>query len=83
MLIVFIVCTSTFLVFSFIHYAAKKKKPYKRALLSMLLGVVTLCAVNLLSSVTGVYIPITQLTLFSSLIGGMPGVAFLVLLSAF
>ena len=83
MLIAFIVFVSIFFVFSFIHYASKKKKPFKRALLSMLLGVATLCAVNLLASVTGVYIPLTKLTIFTSLIGGMPGVALLVLLSAF
>ena len=83
MLSVFIVCASTFLVFSFIHYASKKKKPYKRALISMLLGVLTLCAVNLLAGLTGVYIPVTRLTLLTSLVGGMPGVALLVLLSAF
>lgn len=83
MLIAFIVSVSTFLVFSFIHYASKKKKPFKRALLSMLLGVATLCAVDLLAGITGVYIPLTRLTLFTSLVGGMPGVALLVLLSAF
>ncbi|MBQ3331195.1 MAG: pro-sigmaK processing inhibitor BofA family protein [Ruminococcus sp.] len=83
MLIAFIVSVSTFLVFSFIHYAAKKKKPFKRALLSMVLGIAALCAVDLLAGVTGVYIPITRLTLLSSLIGGIPGVALLVLLSAF
>lgn len=83
MLLSFIVTASVFLVFSFIHYAAKKKKPFKRAFLSMLLGVLTLCAVDLLSGVSGVYIPVTRLTLFTSAAGGIPGVALLVLLSAF
>ncbi|MBQ3264969.1 MAG: pro-sigmaK processing inhibitor BofA family protein [Ruminococcus sp.] len=83
MLNVFIVTVSTFLVFSFIHYAAKKKKPFKRAFLSMLLGVATLCAVDLFAGLTGVYIPVTRLTLLTSLAGGVPGVALLVLLSAF
>lgn len=83
MLSVFIVSASTFLIFSFIHYASKKKKPFKRAFLSMLIGAAVLCAVNLLSGLTGVYIPVTRLTLFCSLVGGVPGVALLVLLSAF
>ena len=83
MLFVVIVLISSFLVFSFIHYAAKKKKPFKRALLSMLLGIATLCVVNLLAGLTGVYIPVTQLTLLTSVAGGVPGVALLVLLSAF
>ena len=83
MLFIVIVSLSTFLIFSFIHYAAKKKKPFKRAFLSMLIGVAVLCAVNLLSGFTGVYIPVTKLTLLTSMAGGIPGVALLVLLSAF
>ncbi len=72
-----------FLLISFIHYAAKKKKPFRRAFLSMLIGVLTLCAVNLLSPLTTVYIPVTELSLTVSAAGGIPGVALLVLLSAF
>lgn len=83
MLLLFIVSVSTFLIFSFIHYVAKKKKPFKRAFLSMLIGVFTLCAVNLLAGLTGVYVPVTNLTLMTSIAGGVPGVALMVLLSAF
>ena len=83
MLIAFIVSVGTFLVFSFIHFAAKKKKPFKRALLSMVLGLLTLGVVDLLSGLTSVYIPVTWLTMGTSLVGGVPGVALLVLLSAF
>ena len=72
-----------FLFFSFIHYAAKKKKPFKRAFLSMLTGILVLGAVNLLSSLTTVYIPVTELSLTVSAAGGIPGVTLLVLLSAF
>ena len=83
MLFIVIVSLSTFLIFSFIHYAAKKKKPFKRAFLSMLIGVAVLCALDLLAGFTGVYIPVTKLTLLTSMAGGIPGVALLVLLSAF
>ena len=83
MLFIFICVVSVFLAFSFIHYAAKKKKPFKRALLSMLLGIGTLCAVDMLASLTGVFVPVTKLTLLTSMAGGVPGVALLVLLSAF
>ena len=72
-----------FLVFSFIHYAAKKKKPFKRAFLSMLAGVLVLGIVNLLSPLTTVYIPVTELSLILSCAGGVPGVALMVILSAF
>ena len=82
MLFLFLSSLITFFVFSFIHYAEKKKKPFKRAFLSMLPGLVVLCGVNLLAGLTGVYIPVTQLTLLTSMAGGIPGVALLVLLSA-
>ncbi len=81
MLFLFIGAVSTFLVFSFIHYAAKKKKPFKRALISMLLGLAVLICVDLLSGLTGVYVPVTKLTLLVSAAGGVPGAALLVLLS--
>ncbi len=72
-----------FLAFSFIHYAAKKKKPFKRAFLSMLVGILVLGIVNLLSPLTTVYIPVTELSLILSSAGGIPGVALMVILSAF
>ena len=83
MLTAVIVSISAFLAFSFIHYASKKKKPFKRALLSMALGTLSLFAVDLLAGLTGVYIPVTRLTLMTSLVGGLPGTALMVLLSAF
>ena len=83
MLFLFICTVSTFLVFSFIHYASKKKKPFKRALISMLIGIAVLGGVDLLAGLTGVFIPVTKLTLLASMAGGVPGVALLVLLSVF
>lgn len=81
---IYIICfIGAFLLFSFIHYAAKKKKPFLRAFLSMLLGVGVLTALNLLSGLTGVYIPVTKLSLLVSTVGGVPGVAVLVLLTVF
>lgn len=78
-----LIFTGIFLLFSFIHYASKKKKPFKRAFLSMLVGILTLAAVNLLSPLTTVYLPVTELSLTISAAGGIPGVALLVILSAF
>ena len=83
MLEVIIYTVGVFLIFSFIHYAAKKKNPFLRAFLSMLIGVGVLTLVNLLSGLTGVYVPVTRLSLLTSLIGGVPGVAVLVMLTVF
>ena len=81
MLKVILIIGGTFLLFSFIHYAAKKKKPFLRAFLSMLLGVAVLTLLNLTSRLTGVYLPVTQLSLVTAAVGGVPGVALLVLLT--
>lgn len=72
-----------YLVFSFIHYAAKKKKPFKRAFISIFAGILSLAIVDLLSGLTGVYVPITALSLFISAAGGIPGTALMVLLTIF
>ena len=81
MLNAFIVAVGAFLLFSFIHYAAKKKKPFKRAFLSMFVGLLTLAAVDLTSGLSGLYIPVTSLSLIISVFGGAPGVALLALMS--
>jgi hypothetical protein len=79
---VLLLSAGCFLLFSFIHYAGKKKKPFRRAFLSMLAGVLVLTAVNLSAGLTGVYIPVTELSLLIATVGGAPGVALMVLLSA-
>lgn len=83
MLKVILIIAGTFLLFSFIHYAGKKKKPFLRAFLSMLCGVAVLTAVDLASRLTGVFIPVTELSLLTAAVGGIPGVALMVLLSIF
>lgn len=83
MLAAVLVTAGTFLLFSFIHYAAKKKKPFFRAFLSMLSGIAAMTLVNLFTALTGVFIPVTALSLTVCAVGGMPGAALLVLLSVF
>ena len=83
MLRAFIFCGSVFLLFSFIHYASKKKKPFKRAFLSMLSGLLAMTAVNLTSGITGVYLPVTELSLAVSTAGGLPATALMVALELF
>lgn len=70
-------------VFSVIHYLSRKKHPVKRALISMIIGALTLTAVNLCSGFTGVYIPISLLSIIISVIGGVPGVALMLILNIF
>lgn len=71
------------IIFSALHYFSKKKHPVKRALLSMAIGAASLIAVNLCSGFTGVYIPISLLSVLVSVIGGVPGVTLILILNLF
>ena len=68
-------------LFTVLNAAAKNKRPVKRALLSMGAGAVTRAAVNLLSGLTGVVIPVSLLSVLVSLIGGIPGVTLILFLN--
>ena len=78
-----IVLASIFLIFAIIHYISKSKHPFKRAILSMLFGAATLTAVNLTSSLTGVFIPVSLISIIVSVAGGVPGVTLMLLLNLF
>jgi hypothetical protein len=71
------------ITFSIIHYAGKNKHPFKRSLFSMICGIGTLIAINLSSSLTGVFLPISLLSLLVALIGGIPGVTLMLSLNLF
>lgn len=75
-----IILFSAFVLFALLHYSAKNKRPFKRALLSMASGVFSLIAVNLFSGLTGVSIPVSLLSVLTSALGGVPGVTLLLFL---
>ena len=70
-------------VFAVLHYLSRKKHPVKRALISMMIGALALIIVNLCSCFTGVYIPISLLSILISVIGGVPGVALMLIINLF
>ncbi len=78
-----LILLGTLLVFAVIHFIAKNKRPVRRALLSMALGLGTLFAVNLTSGLTGVAIPVSLLSVLLSAIGGIPGVTLILALNLF
>lgn len=71
------------IIFTVIHYIGKNKHPFKRALLSMSVGGATLLAVNLSSGLTGVFLPVSLLSIIVSVAGGVPGVTLLLSLNLF
>ena len=76
-----LILLSALLVFAALHFAEKNKRPFKRALLSMCIGLMTLAAVNLLSGITKVSIPVSLLSVLTSAVGGVPGVTLLLFLN--
>lgn len=78
-----IIFFATFIVFTLLHFTEKNKRPFRRALLSMALGAGTLTAINLTAGFTGVYIPVSLLSVLVSVIGGIPGVTLLLALNLF
>jgi len=70
-----------YMAFGLILKISKKKKPLRRAFLLMLSGVVTLFLVDLLSSYTGVYLPLSALSLTASACGGVPAVAAMLVIN--
>ena len=52
-----IIFFATFIVFALLHFTAKNKRPFRRALLSMALGAGTLTAINLTAGFPAVYLP--------------------------
>ena len=72
-----------FVAFIILNVIAKNKRPVLRAFVSLLSGGAALAAVNLTSAFTGVYLPLSFLTVAASLAGGIPGVTALLALNLF
>lgn len=76
-----VVFAAVYLVFALLHAVAKKKRPLKRALVSMCAGPLLMTAINLLSGVTQVSLPVSLLSIVTSVAGGVPGVTLLLFLN--
>ena len=78
-----IVLFSVITVFSIIHRLSGSNHPIKRSFLSASCGAATLLAVNLTSIFTGVTLPVSLISLFVSIIGGIPGVTLMLALNLY
>ncbi len=70
-----------FIALMILQILAKAKKPARKALLSVGIGLGTLLAVNLSGHFTGVYLPLNPLSLGVSAVGGIPGVTAMLVLN--
>lgn len=71
------------ILFAIIHKAGRNKKPVKRAFLSLITGFMSLVLVNVTSPFTGVYLPVSLLSVSVCTIGGIPGTTALLVLNLF
>lgn len=69
-----------FILFGIIYKIAKKKKPFKRAFLVMLIGFFSLIITDAAGIFTGVYLPVSMLSVTVSTCAGVPGVATMMVL---
>lgn len=81
--ITFLFCAIIFLLLFFIQIIVKAKNPLKKTVFSMLKGIATLAAVNILGVFTGVTLPISLLSLAISAVVGIPGVTAMLIFNTF
>jgi len=68
-------------VFALIYAMSKNKKPFKRAFLSMFLGILSLLAVNIIGVYADISLPVSPFSLTLSACGGVPAVAAMVIIN--
>lgn len=78
-----LICVIVFLLLFFIQVIVRAKNPIKKMLISMIKGIATLVAVNILGTFTGVTLPISLLSLAIAAVVGIPGVTAMLILNAF
>ena len=77
----FIIGIIIFSIIAFIQIMVGTKKPFKKTISSVLLGVISLIAVNISGIFTGVTIPVSNLSLMVSAILGIPGTILILALN--
>lgn len=80
---IIVLLLAVFICFVIIHALEKSKHPGRRSVFSMLLGLASLAAVNLTGVFTGISLPVSLLTILTSIIGGIPGVTALLFLNLY
>ena len=70
------------ITFTLMYAVSKNKKPFKRAFISMFLGIASLIMVNIFGQYISVSLPISPFSLTVSACGGVPAVAAMVLVGS-
>jgi len=83
MQLVFGIIAAVIVFYTIINAAGKANHPLKKAIGSTFSGIAALAAVNIISPLTGVTVPISVITVLAAVIGGIPGVTLILSLNAF
>lgn len=72
------------IIFFAILYGIKKSQhPLKRSITSVATGILALTGVNIAGIFTGVYIPVSTLSICASAVGGIPAVTVMLIIDTF
>ena len=77
--IIVAICCVVFLTLVIVHIFMRSRHPVRSAFLSLFPGVIALGCVDITSVWTGVYIPVSPLSLSVSSVLGIPGVTMLLI----
>lgn len=77
------IITAVIVIYSIINAISKSKHPIKKSIAGVLTGFVALIAVNLLTPLTSVSVPISIMSILVAAIGGLPGVTLILAFNAF
>ena len=81
--VVWAVLGGTFFIFLLVQVFSGSKKPLRKAVGTMALGLCAMLVVNLSAFFTGVSLPVSTLSLCVASIGGIPGVTLMLVLNMF
>jgi len=77
-----ILCSAVFL-FTIIYFSKRSPRPFRRAVYTVLSGLLSLIAVNVTGIFTGVSLPVSTLSICISAVGGIPAVTAMVIIDTF
>ena len=79
----FLILTVTWFVFSIVNAVGGFNKPLRKSLYSILLGLGSLVFAHCLERFTGIYVPISMVSISVSSVLGIPGTTLMLVLNAF
>lgn len=77
------VILGSIIFFAILYGTKKSQKPFKRSVSTVATGLISLTAVNFAGIFTGVYIPVSTLSICASAVGGIPAVTAMLVIDTF